>query len=172
MWTIWKHAKGILKIKAIENLIKNPKSFYSHIKKLTNRKTKIGPFVNEKGEIIEDIPADILQAQYSEQWSYPSENYEIKDSKKFFEYPEAIDRPKLCNVISTKKKLLKVIKKLKANGSPGPDGVTPLLLKMFCDELAVPLLKIFEESFENGIFPDIWKIAYICPLKKTWEIEE
>ena len=36
----------------------------------------------------------------------------------------------------------------------------------FCDELATPLLKIFKESFESGIFPENWKLAYICPLKK------
>ena len=54
--------KIIKENEAIENLVKNPKSFYSHIKKLTNKKTKIGPFVNKKGEIIDDIPAEILQA--------------------------------------------------------------------------------------------------------------
>ena len=52
------------------------------------------------------------------------------------------------------------------NGSPGPDGVTPLLLKIFCEELSEPLLILFEKSFESGIFSDLWKLAYICPLKK------
>ena len=97
--------------------------------------------------------------------------YRVKSSKLmmhkiFLEHPASENLPKICDIKFTKENLLKIIKKLKMNGSPGPDGVTPLLLKIFCEELSTPLLILFENSFQSGIFSDLWKLAYICPLKK------
>ena len=66
--------------------------------------------MNKKGEIIDEIPAETLQSQYSEMWSQPSELYKIENPSVFFENPDSEDKPKLCNIIFTKKNLMKNIK--------------------------------------------------------------
>ena len=102
--------KIIKEDEAIENLIKNPKSFYAHIKKLTNQKTKIGPFVDDKGDIINDTPSEILQKQYSDMWSVPSDTFKVRDTKEFFKHPDSENHPKLCDIKFTKENLIKIIK--------------------------------------------------------------
>ena len=55
---------------------------------------------------------------------------------------------------------------VKIDAAPGPDGITPVLMKMFCDQILEPLEIIFLDSFEDGIFPQIWKKSDITPAKK------
>ena len=73
--------------------------------------SKISPFVDKKGEIMNNIPAEILQNQYSEMWSKPSEDFKIRDATQFFEHPEYEARPKLCDIKVTKENLIKMITK-------------------------------------------------------------
>ena len=69
---------------AIDKMKLNPKYFYSYIKKKTKSKSKIGPFVNDKGEILKEHPADSLQSQYKSAWNVPSETYRIRNPDRFF----------------------------------------------------------------------------------------
>ena len=47
-----------------------------------------------------------------------------------------------------------MIKQLKTNSAPGPDGITPRLLQELVDEVAVPLGTIFTKSMEEGLVPE------------------
>ena len=60
----------------------------------------------------------------------------------------------------------KMIKQLKTNSAPGPDGITPRLLQELVDEVAVPLGTIFTKSMEEGLVPEDWKIANVTPIFK------
>ena len=51
--------------KAINKMKKNPKYFYIYVKSQTNKKSKIGPFLDKKGKIINEHPAETLSKQYS-----------------------------------------------------------------------------------------------------------
>ena len=55
---------------------------------------------------------------------------------------------------------------IKSEAAAGPDGISPLLLKIFCEELILPLQIIFSNSMAEGIFPEIWKKCYVTPVKK------
>ena len=107
---------------------------------------------------------NILQEQYKNMWSTPRDEFKIQNPPSFFE--DHKNGPKIKNVNFTKEKIIKAIKKLKSSGSPGPDGITPLLLKIFCEKITTPLQIIYENSMDSGIFPEIWKLAHICPVKK------
>ena len=74
---------------------KNPKYFYTYVKNLTRTKTKIGPFTDKDGEIINEEPSSVLQKQYESVWTNPKENFKICDRKSFFDIVGEIDSPSI-----------------------------------------------------------------------------
>ena len=76
---------------AISKMRSNPKFFFSYIRKKTKMKTKIGPFTNDKGDIIKEHPSESLQRQYESAWSHPSEFFRIKNPEKFFEQSDGFE---------------------------------------------------------------------------------
>ena len=58
------------------------------------------------------------------------------------------------------------IEKLLANKSPGPDGLSPVHLKMIKDELVKLLTMIFNKSLQEGIVPKDFRMANITPIFK------
>ena len=68
----------------------------------------------------------------------------------------------ICNA----EDVLHFLERLKTDKSGGSDGILPVFLKMAASAVAAPLSHIFNLSFEDGIFPSIWKIADVCPVPK------
>ena len=64
--------------------------------------------------------------------------------------------PKLC---ITETMVAKVLKKLKPDKSPGPDGLHPKFFKEMSEYMKVPLCLIFNVSLNKGILPQAWKKA-------------
>lgn len=62
--------------------------------------------------------------------------------------------------------VLKALKKVKPKCTMGLDGIPAFLLKDCGFLLAKPLSYIFNLSLQTNIFPDVWKIARICPVFK------
>ena len=58
-------------------------------------------------------------------------------------------------------------KKLKRSFCAGPDGIPAVVLNQCVSVLAQPLCSIFNKSFEQGIFPDIWKQSFMFPVYKA-----
>ena len=50
--------------------------------------------------------------------------------------------------------------------APGPDGITPLLLKELSAEAAPALAMIFNKSLDEGVVPEDWKEANVTPIFK------
>ena len=61
----------------------------------------------------------------------------------------------------------KAIKKLKSDSATGPDDIPPILIKKCAPELATILSKLFQLSYESGIFLESWKIARVTPIPKN-----
>eukprot|EP00061_Rhincodon_typus_P015681 g43488.t1 len=58
----------------------------------------------------------------------------------------------LCDI----KKRLEALDGAKA---VGPDNIPAIVLKTCAPELAVPLAKLFQYSYNVGIYPTMWKVA-------------
>lgn len=56
--------------------------------------------------------------------------------------------------------------KLKSSSSVGPDGIPALILKKCAVGLLSPLRHLFGLSLSKGVFPSLWKTAYIFPVHK------
>ena len=59
------------------------------------------------------------------------------------------------------KEILLAINKTKVNKTPGPDKISPRILKEAKNELVKPLTIIFNKSFTIGRVPDKWKLANV-----------
>ena len=151
----------------------NSKYFYTFVKNKVNKKTNVGPFIDDKGNVINEKPADTLQKQYESVWPSPLEDKAISDPDSFFYENNTTDndtiKPKITKAYIDKIKIRKAIKKLKNNAAPGPNGVPVSFLKTFYELILEPLEIIYQNSIDTKIFPKIWKRMYINPIKKTRE---
>ena len=73
------------------------------------------------------------------------------------------DSNKLCNFVITKAKVCNKLGQLKA---PGPDRLSPKLLKEIKMEISEPLCLIFNRSLQDSSVPENWKIANVTPIFK------
>jgi hypothetical protein len=72
----------------------------------------------------------------------------------------------LDDVLITVNKIEKKIDDLRKNSAPGPDGITPQLLKELKKQVSVPLEKIFRKSVDNSEVSQDWKRAKVIPIYK------
>ena len=59
-----------------------------------------------------------------------------------------------------------VIRNINSNKACGYDEISPKAIKSVADILCTPLCNIFNLSFEQGVFPDLMKIARVIPVFK------
>ena len=76
------------------------------------------------------------------------------------------DSNKLRNFVITKDKVYKNLGQLKENTAPGPDRLSPKLLKEIKMEIREPLCSIFNRSLQDSSVPEDWKIANVTPIFK------
>ena len=60
----------------------------------------------------------------------------------------------------------KVLSNLDVNKSPGPDGISALVLNRCSSTLACPLRNLFNLAYRAGVFPTRWKVANVQPIPK------
>ncbi|XP_058836978.1 uncharacterized protein LOC131693286 [Topomyia yanbarensis] len=58
-------------------------------------------------------------------------------------------------------------RKLKSFFSPGPDGIPAAVYCRCAVALAEPLSRIFNQSFDQAKFPEVWKQSYMFPVFKA-----
>ena len=62
--------------------------------------------------------------------------------------------------------ILRMINKMKANKTPGPDKISPRILKEAKHEITKPLSMLFNKSLTTGKVPNEWKLANVTPIFK------
>ncbi len=89
-----------------------------------------------------------------------------KANKSFLHY--LIDRNAFNIVLNpcTIEEIKKYVSDMTLYKATGPNSIPTNVLKQFIDELIEPLVTIINKSLKEGIFPDILKIASVCPIYK------
>ncbi len=67
----------------------------------------------------------------------------------------------------TERNILKAVKNIKVNKTPGPDKISPRILKKVKKEINHPLSILFTESLRQVKLPTDWKYANVTPIFKT-----
>jgi hypothetical protein len=69
-------------------------------------------------------------------------------------------------VVVTQQMIRKQIRRLRKEAAPGPDEITPGLLKMLEEEVLLPLEIIFNKSLTTAQVPSEWRKANVTPIFK------
>ena len=72
----------------------------------------------------------------------------------------------LEDLIIKEEQVVKSLKQLQIDKSPGPDGIHPQFLKNTAESISYPLCKIFNKSINQEMVPDEWKKARISAIFK------
>ena len=139
----------------------NPKKFYSYLKSKSSNKESIGPLKKLDGsETKNDIEVavtlnDFFGTVFTEE---DLDNMPVLDTI-------LADVP-MTEVIFSTEKVMKKIDNLRLYSAPGPDGITPKILKTFSEQISLPLSMIYQKSYDSGEVPTDWKKANVTPIFK------
>ena len=146
----------------------NPKEFYKYIREKRVVTSTIGPLTDENGASTRDEHqmSNILNTFFASVFTTEdTSTIPVPPTVQF------VNNNLLNNVNITEREVLNCIDKLKLNKSPGPDTISPRVLKEARNEFAKPLTTLFNKSLQLGIMPDDWKLANVTPiLKKRQQI--
>ena len=149
--------------KAIEAIKKNPKYFFTYVKKFSKVKPSIGPLLNKLNHYAVDNNemAKILSEQYSSVFSTP--RHPLPDP---FEYFNSPDPTNLNDITFAEEDIIEAIDELSNNASAGPDGFPAILLKHSKTILAKPLYIMWRHCLDESLCPDKAKQSSITPIHK------
>ena len=74
--------------------------------------------------------------------------------------------PELQRINVTTEGVEKLLKDLQPQKAPGPDGITPRILKLCATSIAPILQCIFQKSLDTGVLPSDWLHANVVPIFK------
>ena len=148
-------------VAAIKQMKKNPKFFYSYVKKFHKTESKIGPLQDDSGNLNVDaeVKANLLQDQYIKVFSQPEK---AKLNKEYKEKCES----EINDIYITLKDITDAIKEIPSYAAPGPDKLPALVLKECAEQIAEAILIIWRKSLDTGEIPDLMKLQTIIPLFK------
>ena len=135
---VWKYIKSRKKNSGIPNLKKKDNTFTKTAKEVaeTLNEQYYSVFTNEDTSNIPNIP------------------------------PKPLETPPLESFIVTEEDVLKGLRNLKTDKSPGIDSIHPRPLKELAEVLAKPIHMIFQKSLETGQLPRNWLDAVVSPIFK------
>ena len=146
-----------------QNSIKNPKAFWSYVRKNLKTKTGVAPLLQNNADkesikFKDKDKADILQQQFVSVFTHePTGDIPTLTRK---------SKSNLIDINISKEMVRKEILKLGINKSCGPDGIHPRLLLELVDYVSEPLSLIFNKTILTGHLPEDWKTAYVSPIFK------
>ena len=147
-----------------DNLRRNPKQFWSFV---NSKRKEIGlpsaMFLSNCPASNEREKCSLFAAQFKRVFSNV-----VASATQVVEASNAVPR----NAISFAMPLINEdtitagLRKLKTSYSVGPDGIPSSVLKRCSDVLCYPIVKLFNLSVQQGIFPEQWKYSYLFPIHK------
>ena len=147
-----------------ENTKSNPKKFWKHVNQKRKIKSPVASLYRTKdkdkdGLVDRDFDkAKTLVNQFTSVFSQESD----------FEW-DLPEHPNFTNdqqVIFSSEVILKKLKDLNINKSPGPDSIKSRIFVKLVDSIAPSLSIIFQNSHNTGTVPSSWKEANITPIFK------
>ena len=150
--------------KIIDKIKTNPKVLYSYVRRENSKKDDIGPFKEGENYIYDNTEICMkLVQQYKNQFSKSKTIVSDEEWEQIFNHIEQGD---LTDIEVTEIEILDAIGKLNENSSAGPDDIPSLFLIKTKESLALPLKILLRKSLDEGVIPDIHKLANITPIHK------
>ena len=148
----------------IANISKsNPKEFYSYIRKKKVISPTIGPLALSNGEHTNDEKkmSELLNTYFTSVLTIENTNTLPVASSRNINNDNEIN-----SITVTESEVRNAINKLKITKSPGPEKLSPRVIKQINNEISKPLAKIFNISLSSSTVPNDWKLANVTPIFK------
>jgi hypothetical protein len=139
---------------------KKGRKFSNYVRSKTKSRTGIGPLKAGSGQITSDCKemAEILNSYFTSVFEKEkTDNLPIKERE---------TNNELNTIEMTHQIIIEKLKELKIDAAPGPDGISPKVLKETRYEIAEPLRNLFVKSLDQCSVPKDWKIATVTPIHK------
>ena len=148
--------------KVIESIKRNPKYFFSYVKKFAKVKSNINPLQKPNQKFTDDPKemADLLANQYTRVFSVPedtpSDINRLFSDQKIWQFKD---------IIFSIKDVLEEIKNTSPSAASGPDGL-PIILLQKCPSLGLPLHIFWTKCWEEEVAVQSLKEPIIIPIHK------
>ena len=161
------HLKKAIKSKMRNNLFDEnkpnilTKKFWSHVKR-SSGSSRI-PTNVFRGKTHANEPyksANLFNSHFFDQFSDPS-CYDIN-----INFSDVANNT--CNMFNLNL-ICDHLRNIDPNKSPGPDGISGIILKNCAASISFPLKLLFELSYSSGAIPSDWKLANVVPVHKKGE---
>ena len=151
--------RKLYELQLLDEATTNSKRLFGYVKRRSKSGIGIPPLLLS-GSLVEDdcSKAEALAAQYGSVFA--------QESTLLPSFPQCHLSDSIDNVVIDVDGVVKSLRMLKPQSSPGPDGIHPLLLRNLACELAPPLTQLFRLSLNQGRIPDEWKTATVQPIFK------
>ena len=157
--TVSREARRLFKQKIAFEAKDKPKSFWNYVGRKTKQSTNLQKVKNKDGLLTNsNLETACCLNQYF---------------ASVFTNENAIDAA-VCNVTEESLEdisfdhdtILYILKNLKVDKAPGPDGILPRVLLEAKEELVLPFSIVFEKSLNESHVPKDWKDAIVVPIHK------
>jgi len=144
-----------------QDLVSNPKNFWSYIKGKSCDNNGVAPLNANDGLTHSDkqMRANILNQQFSSVFNQNEDTSTIKDKG-----PSPYTAMPAINI--TIPGVFKLLKNLNVHKATGPDNISTRLLKSVAAQIAPSLTTFFQASLNQGRLPGQWKQANVVPIFK------
>lgn len=157
-----KRAKLEFETGLVRDLKSQPKKFYSYVSQKSKFKSPVGPLKGDDGEPVTDdqSQAELLNHYFGSVFTTEKGKCPI---------PKQMHRGEnlLTTCFFSPEHVYKRLLIIKEASSPGPDGISPKILKRFPVLLSYPLAMIFNNSISEGVVPPDWKRANVTAIFKN-----
>ena len=159
-----KKAKRNFEEKLAKNIKNDTKSFYAYVRHSSKTAPRVGPFVNDDGDVI-----SATQDMTEELNNYFSSVFTHEDTSGIPQVENIFQgspSEELNDLHITPDEVERLLGKLRDDKAAGADDIVPKLLREVRKEIAYPVSCIFRKSLEEGVIPDDWKMANVSPIFK------
>ena len=157
-------SKRNFELNLAQHIKSDSKSCYAYVRSKQNVRDKVGPLVDNAGNIITQgcLMAEELNMHFS--------SVSTREDTSSLHVPETkfneSEGERLGQLVVTPEVVASKINNMKENTPPGVDGIAPNILKETVEQISMPLAHMFNKSLQEVIVPLAWKEANIIPLFK------
>ena len=158
-------AKKLNEKRIAKNSKGNPKDFWKYTQSKLKSRASIPDLevISEDGSVSYAKDDESKANQFQQYFGGVFTN-EPNEEMPYFE--ERIYEEAIKDIDITTDMILKKLKKLKVNKSPGPDRIHPRVLHEISNQICIPLQIIFNVSLKTKTLPDEWKHAHVTAIFK------
>ena len=164
----WTHTSRIIEDSTADGS-RPSKAFWGYVKAKCAEPSSVSPLKVE-GKLVTDAKgqAEVLNSQFQSAFSkaylFSPDEFEARTGLSLSPVGPTCDTITIHDA-----GVRKLLKNLKTRKAPGPDKITPKILKELADEISPALTLLYQSSINSGVVPEDWRTAHVTPIFKKGE---